>query len=68
MVEATCKVCAVVLNERLKKGVEFHNTLYGFWEGRGMGTANLEAKLDQQLADLAHEPLFQVFSICEEGI
>ena len=28
---------------------------------RGMGGATLEAKLAQQLAGLAHEPLFQMF-------
>ena len=34
---------------------------YGFREGRGTGTAKLEAKLVQQLTRIAHEPLFQVF-------
>ena len=38
-----------------------HDSLYGFQEGRVMGTATLEAKMDQQIAGLDHEPLFQVF-------
>ena len=31
LVELTCKVCVVVLNARLKKGVELHDALHGFW-------------------------------------
>ena len=40
-----------------------HDTLHGSREGRGTGTATsiMETKLEQQLAGLAHEPLFQVF-------
>ena len=38
-----------------------HDALHGFREGIGTGGATLEAKLAQQLARLAHEPLFQVF-------
>ena len=61
LVEATLKVCAVVINAILDKGVELHNVLHGFQEGWGMGTATLEAELGQQLAGLDHEPLLQVF-------
>ena len=28
---------------------------------QGMGTATLEAKLEQQLVGISHDPLFQVF-------
>ena len=38
-----------------------HDALHGFRLGRGMGTETLEAKLAQQLAGIAHKPLFQVF-------
>ena len=34
---------------------------YIFFGGRGTGMATLKANLDQQLAGLFHEPLFQVF-------
>ena len=61
MVEVLWKVCAVVVNCWLKRSVVLHNALHGFRTGREMWTATLESKLDQQLAGLAHEPLFQVF-------
>ena len=61
LVEVAWKLCAVVLNLRLKKGVELHDSLHGFRYGRGTGTATLESNIFQQLARLAHELLFQVF-------
>ena len=43
----------------------FYDTLHGFIEGGG-GAANLEAKLAQHLAGIAHKPLFQVFlDVCK---
>ena len=38
-----------------------HDALHRFREGRGTGTATLEAKLAQKLVGLVHELLFQVF-------
>ena len=38
-----------------------HDTLHGFKDEMSRGKANLEAKLAQQLAGIAHKPLFQVF-------
>ena len=35
--------------------------LHGFWEGCGTGTANLEAKLLQQLAAMREEVLYMIF-------
>ena len=61
LVEVLWKVYAVVINCRLKRSVVIHNSLHGFRTGRGTGTATLEANMDQKLAGLAHEPLFQVF-------
>ena len=57
LVEVAWKVCAMFLNLRLKKGVYLHDSLHGFWEGRGTGTAKLESKLAHHLSGLAHEPL-----------
>ena len=54
------KVCATVVNFRIKRSVTLHYALHGFRAGRGTGTATLEAKLAQNLAGIAHEPLFQV--------
>ena len=58
-----CKVCSVVVNCRLKRSVVIHDALHGFREGRGTATttAMLEAKLDQQLAGISHDTIFQVF-------
>ena len=52
---------SVVVNCWLKISVVLHDALHGFREGRGAGTATLEANMSQQLAGLAYEPLFQVF-------
>ena len=49
LVEFTWKVVAVILHRRLTSGIQFHDALHGFREGRGTGTATLEAKLLQQI-------------------
>ena len=61
IVEVAWKVCAAVVNFRLKPVFVLHDALHGFRAGQGMGTATPEAKLAQQLSGLAHNPLFQVF-------
>ena len=60
LVEVVWKVCVTVVNFRLKKSVMLHDALHRFRSGRGRGAENLEAKLAQQLAGIAHEPLFQI--------
>ena len=60
LVEGVWKVYTRVVNCRLKRSVTLHDALNGFRSGRGTGAAILEAKLVQQLAGIAHEPLFQV--------
>ena len=49
-----------MVNCRLKSNVVLYDALCGFREGRGVGTATLEANLVQQLAGLTHKPLFRV--------
>ena len=61
LVEVTWKVVAVILNCRLTAGIKLHDALHGFWEGRGTGTATLEAKLLQQLAAMREEVLYVIF-------
>ena len=58
MVEVAFKAFIAVLNLRLKRGVEIHDSLHSYQEGWGTGTATLEANVDHQLAGFAHEPLF----------
>ena len=61
LVEVTWKVMAVILHRRLTTGITFHDALHGFREGRGTGTATLEAKLLQQLAAMREEVLYVIF-------
>ena len=61
LVEVTWKVVAVILQLRLTAGIKFHNELHSFREGRGTGTASLEAKLLQQLAAMREEVLYVIF-------
>ena len=61
LVEVTWKVVAVILHRRLTKGITFHDALHGFREGRGTGTATLDAKLLQQLASMREEVLYVIF-------
>ena len=41
--------------------IKLHDVLHGFREGRGTGTATLEAKLLQQLAVMREEALYVIF-------
>ena len=55
------KVVAAILNRQLTASIIYHDFLHGFWAGHGTGTANLEAKLLQQLAALRGEVLYVIF-------
>ena len=59
--EVTWKVVAVILHRQLTAEITFHDALHGFQEGRGTGTATLEAKLLQQLAAMREEVLYVIF-------
>ena len=63
LVEVLWKVFALVVNFRIKGSVVLCDALHGFRTGRGTGTGTttLESNLDQHLAGIAHEPIFQVF-------
>ena len=61
IVEVMWKVVAVILNGRFTSSITFHDVLHGFRAGRGTGTANLEAKLLQQLAAMREEVLYVIF-------
>ena len=45
----------------LTTGMQLHDALHRFREGRGTGTATLEAKLLQQLAAMREEVLYVIF-------
>jgi hypothetical protein len=61
LVEVIWKVVAIIINERFKSTISFHDTLHGFRAGRGCGTATIEAKLCQQLAAVDQVPLYQIY-------
>ena len=45
--EVVWKVVAAILNRRFISSITYHDSLHGFRASRGMGIANLEAKLIQ---------------------
>ena len=61
LVETIWKVCTSILNIRLQSSIVLHDVLHGFGQGRGTVTAIIEAKLEQELAGIVHETVFQVF-------
>ena len=61
MVDNIWKVCKSIVSSQLRSFIVLHDILHGFRQGRGRGTAIMEAKLEQQLARIVHEPFFQVF-------
>ena len=54
------KILILILHRRLA-AIQLHEELHGFREGRGTGTATLEAKLLQQLAAMREEVLYVIF-------
>ena len=56
LVEAMWKVVAAILNFRITASITYHDFLHGFWEGCGIGTATLEAKMLQQLGPVRDIP------------
>ena len=59
--EVKWKLMTVNLHRRLTTGLQLHDVLHRFREGRGTGTATLEAKLLQQIAAMREEVLYMIF-------
>ena len=55
------KIYEFIMNNRLQNSITLHNVLHSFGQGRGSGTATMEAKLAQKLSGLCCEPIFQGF-------
>ena len=55
------KLTEIVIDNRIKAEVKFHDILHGFCRGRGTGTAIIEARLHQELASVNQFTLFSVF-------
>ena len=61
LMETIWKVCMSIVSSWLQSSIVLHDALHCFRQGRSTGTAIMEAKLEQQLAGIVHNPLFQVF-------
>ena len=54
-------VCTSIVNIRLQSSIVLNDVLHGFRQGKGTWTAIIEAKMEQKVAGIVHEPLFQLF-------
>ena len=61
LLEVIWKLCASIINNHLRSSVTLHDSLNGFRQGGGSGTATLEANLSQKLEGLFNDPLFHIF-------
>jgi Reverse transcriptase (RNA-dependent DNA polymerase) len=61
LLEIIYKLVSSIIAQRLTKGIDFHDSLHGFRQGRGTGTATIEAKLQMQLARTKGTPFYQIF-------
>ena len=59
--EVAWKLCSAIIDNRLKAAIRLDQILHGFTSERGTGTAIIEAKLQQELAHIRGQPLFQVY-------
>ena len=55
------KVVEAIIDTRLLASIQFHDVFHGFRAGRGMGTANMDIKLYQELDSVNQDSLFPVF-------
>jgi Reverse transcriptase (RNA-dependent DNA polymerase) len=55
------KLCEAIIDTRVKQSVTLHDSIHGFTDHCGTGTAIIKAKLQQELAHIQNRPLFQVF-------
>ena len=61
LLEILYKLVSSIINRRISSKIEFDDAIHGFRQGRGTGTAILEAKLLAQLRCRSDKPLFMVF-------
>ena len=61
LLEVIYKLISAIINQRLAAKITFHDTVHGFCQGRGTGTAIIEAKLRMQLAQRTTKPRYFVF-------
>ena len=52
LLETLWKVVEALIDTRLRASLNMHDTLHGFRDGRGTGTAIMELKLSQELVSI----------------
>ena len=67
LVEIIWKVCTSIVSSRLQRSIVLHDFIHGFRQGSGTGTSIMEAKLEQQLAEIIHKP-FSSLHRRQEGL
>ena len=55
------KAVTVLLNFCFATSITYHESLHGFWSGRGTGTTSLEIKLLQKVMAIREEALYIIF-------
>lgn len=60
LVNTVLKVFSCIMNDRIVKGIEYHNFVHGFREGRGTSTAMLEVKLLMDHGTFTDNTVYQV--------
>jgi hypothetical protein len=66
LLEPIWKIIERVIDKRLE-AIALHDSLYGCRNGRGSGSAVIEAKLSQQLAHIEQTPFYGVFIDLKKG-
>ena len=61
LIEVLWKAVTGLLNRRFTLAIQFHDVLYGFWLGRGTGTANLNTKMLQHITAIREAVLYDIF-------
>jgi hypothetical protein len=61
LLEICWKVISKIMDFRMKEGIDFDDSIYGFRAERGTSTAHIEAKLQMQLSCVRQQTLYQVF-------
>ena len=61
LLETIYKLVSSIINQRLIRGIQWHDSVHGFRKGRGTTTAIIEAKLQMELAQRSHTPLYMIF-------
>ena len=61
LIKVIWKTVTGILNPRFASKIQVHAVIHGFWEGHGMKTATLEAKLLKQIIDIREVVLYEIF-------